>query len=277
MKKVERNKTPWWQNIGLLALGVGILFGTAANTQAATIWAEQGQDIVRLNYDETTDTVTEEYRFTAPTTTVGLGTFDITDQYTGLAYSPERDSLFVVDGSGSNGIVEFDPNDGSVLNSFGSPTGSYSVPGLAFVNGRFFGQLYSPSIIEIDPDTGAAIGGYISLDVQCLDGATGRLFGRSGNSILEIDPIDFSVISTLSAPYSNIGGLAFNGQYLFGAYGDTILRIDPETGNLLGSADLGSGLVIGGLAAYSAAVPEPASILFIGSGLAGLFGLRKRV
>ncbi len=259
----------------LLLLMVAVLVSLAPATSiAVTIWADQGTDIVRYDYDVVADTVTQVSSFTPPST------INIDDTWTGLAYSPERETLFVLDGAGTNIILELGL-DGSLVNSLGT-FGAASLSGLGYLDPILLANRVSgATMVSINPDSGASVAFGGGAGNGGVAAGVGRIFvstGGSGGNIIELAAGDGSEVNRFTPGVAGYG-LAFDGTDLFLGSGDTIYRLDPDTGALLGSASIGSGISVYALAVLERqVVPEPgtASLVAIGLSMVALTRRSRR-
>jgi len=76
-------------------------------------------------------------------------------------------------------------------------------------------------------------------------------------AIVEFDPSGESFEPIHIMPFSRlVGGLAFDGQFLYAASYDDLLTLDPETSEILNTVSVPDGF----LSALAVAVPEPGSL-----------------
>ena len=87
-------------------------------------------------------------------------------------------------------------------------------------------------------------------------------------------------IQSMYTAYGQVEALTFLADVLYGVGskgGNPLIQIDTGSGAVLGNpVNWGSGDIEGIATGGSAAVPEPATIFLLGSGLLGLFGYRKK-
>jgi len=168
-----------------------------------------------------------------------------------------------VAGDNSVNILEFDPADGSEINSFAGPQNVQfsGLQGMAVGPDSLFyvdaNDMLSPTLYELDLDTGAVLDSdtltfgavYAIKGLAYLDG--NLYIQYLANSVAVWDPATDSLVTTLAISGDVAGGLAGAQELgvLFGsnAAGD-ILKIDPATGATLATLTTGLSSLDGGLA-----------------------------
>lgn len=152
-------------------------------------------------------------------------------------------TLFAVDGD-TQTIVEFDAATGTMLGSLPTPGVASGGPdGLAASGSSlFFVNAIGANLIhEIDAETGVSLHAYPApLLVGGTDGlayAGGFLFTLDGaaDTIFKVDPATGDVLGSCTTGMYAVGGLAGEGDRLFATLGLTsIVELDPDTCALLG-------------------------------------------
>jgi WD40 repeat protein len=168
---------------------------------------------------------------------------------------------------------------------------AFSPSGIAYgVNGD---NANNPQLFTLNLSTGeATVVGTISGASRDINGlawrSDGKLIGISDfdNSLVVIDPttLGISTLATLNVSAGTVGGMTAigsSGYFSTGGSGSNQLySFDLFTGsyNLIGSfpSNIGTGIGISGLAETPSGVPEPSTMLFLGSGLLGLIGFRRK-
>lgn len=163
--------------------------------------------------------------------------------------------LFVVNSNGADTISRLDSNDGTILNTFPTPTFTPGFPadGLAFSgDALFYTHFFAGSIFELDAETGAVLNSFGSpgsIDALAY-GSTGlgpTLFGLAPDldTIFLMDPLTGTVLSSLATPVQFVGGMDFNDVTgtLFVTDSSALAaprayELDPLTGMVLDSIPL---------------------------------------
>ena len=222
------------------------------------------------------------------------------DDPAGLAFGPDG-NLYVASSSSPGEVSRFNGSTGAAIGaSFGS--GQLSNPeGLTFGPD---GNLYvaggdTKSVLRYNPTTGAFIDTFVPAGSGGLTSARGVVFGPDGNlyvtsfgtgQVLRYNGTTGALLGTFVAAGS--GGLSLprpltfgpDGNLYVGSFGSgDVLRYNGSTGAFIdafvpsGSGGLGGPtFLVFFNAPTTPAVPEPATWLLLGSGLAGMMLWRKR-
>ncbi len=171
----------------------------------------------------------------------------------GLTFGPDG-NLYVANNLGN--VLRYDGTTGAFLNVFAV---GLSVPqDLAFgPDGHLYvTNGFGDSVSRFDGATGTSLGVFVAPGAYGLDAPVGLTFGRSedlfvasfpGNTIFRFDAVSGALISTFDLPYTDgldtLLDVAFGpDKYLYAsvrldatAGGTAILRLDPDTGSILGT------------------------------------------
>jgi hypothetical protein len=189
-----------------------------------------------------------------PFTGQGINAFSVptpTGTFQGLAVGPR--SLFYVNGNstGTHSLLELNPDTGAIIDSDVVDISlSGIIDGVGYLNGLVY--VHKPvadRILVWDPTSDTLVT-TLTVPADLGGGLTGAadlgvLYATRGNgSIITIHPQTGAVLASFTPPISATVGLAYiRGELLAvrSASPGTAYRIDPISGDLLGTLTLGSG------------------------------------
>lgn len=203
---------------------------------------------------------------------------------TGTAIDGTGNFWTVAPSFGNNTIEKYDIA-GNPLSNFTATVNSQWIEDMTYGDGFIWASTYEGLVHKLDATTGVSLFSFNSVASYAgvtFDGT--YLYttnGFYGNDSIEKWDTSGNFISSISTSFNGGAGLGYSSSTntFWVGYGSGYVRQFDTAGNLLNSFITTNGSAFhDGLevASDSAAVPEPTTILLLGSGLAGIAVLRRR-
>lgn len=250
-----------------------LLLGSSTASASSIVFGIQATTGNILTIDPTTGGILNTF---ATPAAIAAG-----DVAAGLTYAAPLGELLYFNQSVSTTLYRLNPTTGAQLSTAVGDV--FANSGLSYEQiGGVNSLYYAHTSIDLHRQNGFGGGftvffGPLSPTAGLGGDGYGREFAVAGGLIREYNPSTGALIGAGFATPANAMGLAFDGTFLYVSTSQgLLLTLNADTGALLNSVTVGGGALIElGAAAQATAVPEPASVLLMGAGLAVLAAARR--
>ena len=207
---------------------------------------------------------------TGAATQVGsAGAFTLSGTAFGFDFNPTVDRIRVTSNAGQN--LRLNPNDGTLAGTDTAANYAAGDPNAA-ATPRIVGSAYTNNFSGAVTTTLFVIDS--NLDILATQGGPGGIPSPNGGSLFTVGALGFNTSDLVGFDLSGLTGAAFASLTGPTASNSQLFTINLGTGAATLVGTIGGGVPLTGLTA--AAVPEPSSLLLLGSGVLGVAVLRRR-